>query len=414
MFTATSSATYSATTSATGSGSGTGNTEIEALIAANSAANNAALIAARDAISKIQNTIVSNTTLILLQKDLSPRDNNVEKTFNYYWKIYPNLFGTIQIVYTTIDKNGEPITDNVSVINRTIEYMNEYYNKGYRVFIGFNTSTTLKGVLPWFENVGTKAKGISISSSASSLDIQKPIFRVQISDNKLIESKDFTLTDASKIYYIYSEDQIASISALTYLEEKYPNKIISFSVKSDSSNLTLSNIKELYKNVDDNSVSILYTYVNTQQSDFLNVFNDIYPMPTPIYDIWCSEKPEIKKSSRNALIGKYNFLSYQSLSTSKLFRQGLDYLKNKFAVKVPNILLLSNTLATNGDIKTLSSHDSILEFNENNDIKYSTFLNSVYSINDKGEYYYKDEYYSIDDPIVGEKNFNINPLLSTF
>ena len=97
-----------------------------------------------------------------------------------------------------------------------------------------------------------------------------------------------------------------------------------------------------------------------------------------------------------------------SFSTSQLFRDGLDNLKTNFSTYVPNALLLINKLAINGNIATLPAHNSILEFNENNDIKYFTFLNLIYSKDDKGEYYYKEKFYSVYDPIVGKKIFYVS------
>ena len=169
MFTATGSATYSATSSGTGSGSGTTLTD------AINAANSAALSAARNGISTVPNTFVSSTSLLLLQPTVYPADLPIEKTFNYYWDSYSNLFGRIQIVYTDIDEDGEIITDNAKIIEKNIKYLNMYYNKGYRLFMGFSVSSILAGVLPWFETVGIEAKGISLKSNANSLSFPKPI-----------------------------------------------------------------------------------------------------------------------------------------------------------------------------------------------------------------------------------------------
>jgi len=356
----------------------------------------------------ILNTIVSNTSILLLEKFNYSPDIQIVNTFNYYWDLYPDLFGRIQILYTDIDENGNPTSDNKIIIENNIKYLNEYYSKGYRVFVAFDRSSIIKGVLPWFETIGTEAKGISLTSTAGSLDIPKPIYRLQSNDNKSIDALNFILNDASKIYYIYSEGEVAGTSALIYLETLYPNKIISYPVKSDSSNLTLENIKILYKDVDDKSVSILLIFINTQQTDFLNLFNDSYPMPNSSYDILLNTLPKINESSKNALVNKYNFLSSVSFSTSELYRDGLKDLKTNFSPYVPNALLLINKLAVNANITTLPGHNSVLEFNENNDIKYFTFLNSIYSKDDKGEYYYKDEFYSVYDPIVGKRTFYVN------
>ena len=354
----------------------------------------------------ILNTIVSNTSIYLAQK--FSFEESIIKTFNYYWNKYPDLFGKIQIVYTDVDENGNPVTDNAKIIKNNIKYLDIYYNKGYRLFIGFNRSSILTGVLQWFETIGTKAKGISLTSSSSSLNFQKPIYRLEITNNNLLDSVNVKLNNASKIYYIYSDGEIAAISFLQSLELLYPGKIIPYPVKPDSSNLILSSIQNLYKNVDEKSVSLMYLFVGTQQTDFVNLFNDDFPMPNSTYDILKVGYPLIKETSKNALVNKYNFLNNISFSTSKLFRDGLKELETNFSPYVPNALLLINKLVVNGDIKILASHNSILEFNENNDIKYFTFLNSVYSKDDKGTYYYKEDFYSVYDPIVGKQIFYVN------
>jgi hypothetical protein len=355
----------------------------------------------------ILNTIVSNTSLLLMQKFVLQDENNLA-SFNYYWDKYPDLFGRIQIFYTDIDENGNPVTDNTKIIENNIKYLNEYYNKGYRLFIGFGVSNILAGVLPWFKSIGTQAQGISLTSVSVSLSNPKPIYRLKPNNTTIVNTLDFILRDASKIYYIYSKNQLASLEVLTYLEKLYPGKIIPYPVNPDSSNLTLSNIKEYYKDVDKNSTSIMGLNIGTNQTDFVNIFNDSYPMPTTTYDIVTNSYPQINEISKNALVNKYNFLNNISFSTSKLFRDGLDSLKKNFSTYVPNALLLINNLAVNGDITTLPAHNSILEFNENNDIKYYTFLNTIYSKDDKGNYYYKEDFYSVYDPIVGKQLFYVN------
>jgi hypothetical protein len=208
---------------------------------------------------------------------------------------------------------------------------------------------------------------------------------------------------------VYSEDEVASLSVLEYLNNLYPNKIISFPVKSDSSNLTLENIKEYYKNVDEKSISIMYLFVNTQQSNFLNLFNDSYQMPITTYDILLnSSVPIINETSKNALVNKYNYLENISFSTSQLFRNGLKELNNSYSAYVPNALLLINNICLTENINSLPSNNSILEFDKNNDIKYYTILNSIYSKDDKGTYYYKEDFYTVYDPIVGKKIFYVN------
>jgi hypothetical protein len=351
---------------------------------------------------------VSNKTLLLLQPFSYTIDDYLQITFNYYWDKYPELFERIQIVYTDIDENGNPTIDNKIIIKNNIKYLNEYYNKGYRVFVGFSTSNILREVLPWFNTIGIEAKGISLESSASSLDIPKPIYRLQSNDNNLVNSYNFILSKASKIYYVFSEAQLASTDVLKYLEELYPGKVSPYPVKINSSNLTRQDIQNFYGVVDDNSVSIMFLYINTQQSDFLNLFNDSYPMPTPTYDFLLNIPQKINETSKNALVNKYNLINETSFSTSELFRDGLKDLNIKFSKYVPNALLLINNFCLEQNIDSLPANNSILEFNKNNDIKYFTYLNTIYSKDDKGIYYYKEDFYSVYDPIVGKQTFYVN------
>jgi hypothetical protein len=360
------------------------------------------------AVNVVTTPNVSNKTLLLLQPFVNDSDKTIIKTFNYYWDKYPELFERIQIIYTDIDENGNPTFDSNIIIQNNIKYLNEYYNKGYRLFVGFNTSTILAGVLPWFNTIGKEAQGISLNSSSISLDIPKPIYRLQVCDNKLLDSLNFILTDASKIYYIFSGDELATKYSLEYLETLYPGKIIPYPVNPDSSNLTLENIKEYYKNVDSKSVSIMCLYVNSQATDFLNLFNDSYPMPTSTYDTATNPVLVINETSKNALVNKYNPLINISFSTSELFRDGLKYVNVDFSAYVPNALLLINNICLTENINSLPSNNSVLEFNKNNDIKYFTFLSNIYSKDDKGNYYYKEYFYSVYDPIVGKQLFYLN------
>jgi hypothetical protein len=351
---------------------------------------------------------VSNKTLLLLQPFSYKVDDYIQRTFNYYWDKYPELFERIQIVYTDIDENGNPTLDKKIIIENNIKYLNEYYNKGYRLFVGFGISDVLAAVLPWFNTIGIEAKGISLESSASSLDIPKPIYRLQSNDNKLVDALNFILSKASKIYYLYSEGLLACIDVLKYLEELYPGKVSSYSVKNNSSNLTKQDIQNFYGVVDDKSVSLMLLGINTQQSDFLNLFNDSYPMPNSTYDFLLNIPQEINETSKNALVNKYNFVNETSFSTSELFRDGLKDVNIKFSKYVPNALLLINNICLNQNIDSLAANNSILEFNKNNDIKYFTYLNTIYSKDDKGIYYYKEDFYSVYDPIVGKQTFYVN------
>ena len=352
------------------------------------------------------NTIVSNTSLLLLEKN-TQADLSIEETFSYYWDKYSDLFGKIQIVYTNLDENGNIIMDISKIIENNIKYLNEYYSKGYRIFIGFANTPLEASVLPWFTTIGTEAKGISLNSNAFNLEFPKPIYNLQVTSSSFLEValSIFSKTESS-IYVVYSVFADKYIREL--FEYNFPGRSYFFPVNLDSSNLTLENIKEFYKNSDIKSVTSLLLTFNEQRDTFLNLFKDSYPMPTPTYDTITIGLPIISESSKNALVDKYNYADNFSFSTSKLFREGLDSLKNNFFTNVPNALLLINKLAVNGNINTLPAHNSIIEFDKNNNIKYYTILNTIYSKIGKDKYYYKEEFYAVYDPIVGKQIFYIN------
>lgn len=98
-------------------------------------------------------------------------------------------------------------------------------------------------VLEWFNN-HNDAIGISIASSANSLGfIDKNIYRLQINDNYLLNAIHVPLQNtinlSGKIFYVYSEHEIASSEVLTQLQNKYgESNIIEYSVKLDNSNNT--------------------------------------------------------------------------------------------------------------------------------------------------------------------------------
>jgi hypothetical protein len=131
-------------------------------------------------------------------------------------------------------------------------------------------------------------------------------------------------------------------------------------------------------------------------------------MPTPTYDFLLNIPQKINETSKNALVNKYNLINETSFSTSELFRDGLKDLNIKFSKYVPNALLLINNFCLQQNIDSLPANNSILEFNKNNDIKYFTYLNTIYSKDDKGTYYYKEDFYSVYDPIVGKQTFYVN------
>jgi len=344
---------------------------------------------------------VSNKSIILFEKN---GDDLLTETLNFYWDFYPDLFERIQIVYTDIDENGNPVTTNDEIVKNNIKFLNEYYNKGYRLFIGFSRSSILRRILPWFETIGTEAKGISFDSGSSTLNFPKSVYRL------LANSLTYTtsiIDNADKLYYIYSEGETVSESNLYNYEQDYPDKLIALAIKPDSSNLTLEIIQDLYKNVNSNCVTFFSLILDDETLNFLNLFSLEYPMPTHTYDISSTNFPEISESAKNGIIDKFTIAKLLSFSSSILYREGYNKVGENFQESVLNGLFLINTISLDENVDSLSSYNAILEFNENSDMKYYTILLSTYSKNDKGEFYFKDYAYYVYDPIIGKQLFII-------
>ena len=67
--------------------------------------------------------------LLELTDGFTSNDNSVKKTFEFYWNNYPSEFKKFLIV----DTKGK--------INITLQYLEYYYNQGYRIFVGFSRSS---------------------------------------------------------------------------------------------------------------------------------------------------------------------------------------------------------------------------------------------------------------------------------
>jgi hypothetical protein len=359
----------------------------------------------------IPDLLIKNKTIFLLElKNGYTGDVNAKNTFEYYWNKYSAIFPSINIIDSSVDINtGKILTSNEDIIKNNIDYMTHYYNIGYTLFLGFSRSTILKGVLPWFDiPLHSNALGISLSSSSDTLDIPKPVFRLQPTDVNLINSLNTVLLNSDKIYYIYSANELASVSLLNYLSLTYQGKINSFAVNSDSSNLTTNNIKTFFEGSTTNSTAISYLFVNDQMYNYINIFNDTYSLPIINYDISLSGIPTINNSAQNAIVNKYCYLDYFSLSTSALYREGLNQLKGNFSTSVPNSLLLINSLIIYGysNILSIPSHNSILEFNNNNDLLYNTISYQFYTKQDSS-YIFEITKYTILDPLAGLLTVNV-------
>jgi hypothetical protein len=323
--------------------------------------------------------------LILLQLTTGYSDKQALKTYQYYWNKYPDVWKTTKVVNTNIDINdpNKTLLTTPEIIKNEINILSYYYKLGYTLFIGFTTSDILAGCLPWF-NQHPNALGISLTSSSPALAFPKPVYRLQPVDSDILQPLIPIADKSPQILYFYSKNQNASEALKITLENLYGDKLYLYAVEDNSSNINELQITQFYNSIpgglQSNATTIIYLYVGDQLENYINVYSENFKMPNNNYDI--SVNPvNINENTKAGIVNKYFVLNFYSLSTSLMFRQGIEYLKLDFSSAVPNALILQNFLIDYGknQIDTISSENDILEFNENNDLKYFSVLTYVYT-----------------------------------
>lgn len=322
-------------------------------------------------------------------------DTNDLKTLYYLWA-------------TTTDFIQMPIYDTQGSIDNTVSLLQQSYDNGVRLFYGFNTSSTLAGVLNWFLE-HPDAIGISPSSSANSLAIQKNVYRLQIVDSYILESISGPLNNAiannGRIFYMYSEGQLASLEFLSILQSTYGSQnILPYAALTDSSNLTQSDLTNFFitqNNVTSNDVIIDFLFIGNQEQTYLNQFNQSLIVPASQYDISQVGFPVINPDT-TSLTGLYNVLALENITTSELWdKTALGVRPEFFASNALNALYMITQFSKNQSVYTLGSYNGALQFNEFNDIKYGSVANYLYTENG-----YTISYIYCTDPLYGQLTFN--------
>ena len=347
---------------------------------------------------------LNRKSILLLQLITGYSDKQALKTYQYYWNKYPDVWKSTLFVNTNIDMNdpNKILLTTTEINNNQIMIQSYYYNLGYRLFIGFTTSGNLNGLLPWF-NEHPEALGISLTSSSTALAIPKPVYRLQPTDSTILEPLLSIANDAPQILYVYSNGQNASEALKTLLEQSYEGKIFFYPVEDDSSNINETDISTFYSSIPGlgpTAITIIYLYVGTQQEDYVNLYSADFPMPNNNYDITVNPT-NIHENTKLGIVDKYFTLYFYSLSTSAMFRKGIEDLNINFGSAVPNALILENFLLNygNSQIDTISSQNAILEFDENNDLKYYNIITYKYSYIDSVYSFAKFSVY-INNPLA--------------
>jgi hypothetical protein len=307
---------------------------------------------------------------------------------SFYWKNYQKEFKGFPIINT----NGD--------IDYTIVLLNKYYQLGYRYFLGFNYSSEVSKVLTWF-NEHPDAKGISPASTAPILSIPKNIYRMAPTDDYILDSILPQLESSSKIYYIYSEDEIATLNVLEILNNipSIQTKLVSYSVKKDNSNLTVSDLQNLFQMADSTQSVLLYLF---SENIYFDLYSEGLSFPGQQYDI-IGIPPSITGESINQLNNKLNVPIFKGTNTSIIWREGYYQLgSTNYNTTVLNTLHLLNYFVVKENIENINSHFGVLQFDPvSKDIIYPSFLIETFK---NGNYI--SSFLSVNDPLLGKYQAN--------
>ena len=292
-----------------------------------------------------------------------------------------------------------PIIDTTASLTKTIELLDKYYNEGYRIFLGFSRSTMLFSVLPWFNN-HQDAIGISLTSKSSNLNIKKNIYRLEYPQNLLIDTLLPKFEAAEILYYIYTEDELVALDYLNILENDKNINLKTLVIKKDSSNLTLDVLKTFLEGSSIKDIILLVLFYN--QQTYFDLYNEgLYFDGLQYYII--GALPTLTGESKNILNKK--LLNIQSVfpNTSLLFRKNAEYLTEKYkkisqSYGLINALMMIKYMLEGKNISLLGSHLGVLQFDENNDLKYQSFLTRVYDKKVNNFMKYQLEF---NDPLLG-------------
>ncbi len=334
----------------------------------------------------------SYKTIALLELTGTEIDVNFQKTLYYYWTV-SNEFSQF------------PIKDTGGSLMKTLELLDEYYLKGYRVFLGFTRSTLLKGVLEWFKS-HPDCLGISPIARANELAVEKNIYRFGVKINYVLNSIYPELDDAvlnfGRIFYVYNQDEIVMQETRVILQERYgAENVLLFEVLPDDSNLTKENITEFFYSNGVNKHDVVVVYMRPLETNqYVSFFDSSLDIPCMQYDIQAVAIPYID-SATTSLKGKYNIAQITNLTSSYLYIRGQDYLQTSFFATALNILYFITQIQQNYNINYIYSYNSSLMFDKNNDIKFGTVQISLY----EGEDIYNIVKVYTDDPLYGQLNF---------
>lgn len=309
------------------------------------------------------------------------------------------------------------IVDTESDKVKTLYFLDKYYDLGYRTFIGFSNSSVLQYVMPWFHNHRNDTIGISLTSTAISLNIEnKNVIRLSSSDNLGVYFMNKFISmnkNYKQIYFVLSGDELVSNDIHQLLKDTIVDKNIilkSIKIKNfrDDSE-TANNINQLtsfFSNIKETESIIIPLILNTQEREiYLSLIsNNIFKnKPIPDHLDTLGDEPMFSMANSDRFKNKYYFISVSN-SLSLINREMKQLLGvENWSLNAYDAYNISRISSENRDkqkllslVDHLMSHSGILELNSFNDKKYS-----IYTIVQWSGTYWKGVRRCGNDPILG-------------
>lgn len=343
---------------------------------------------------------MSKKAIALLELTIGSTSANQKfySSLSYFWTKTP-IFERFPVIDVATGQGN-------TIEEKTINLLDKYYQEGYRIFVGFMRSSIVDAVIEWF-NQHPDAIGMSPTSTSDSLNFPKSIYRLVPTDQTLINSINTQLQTAidngGKIYYVYSKDELATLSLLEYMNTKYGAENIKlFPVEVDSSNLTVENLQTFYQDSSAVDVAVVYLFVENQQQKYISLFNNVDGLDIPLKQYSLDYNLVEINPNTTTLKNKYSIILPKSVTTSSLWNSALEYMGDNFNTPSLNLLYLATALIRNLNILNIYSYNGVLQFNENKDIEYYSY--GLYLYTDKDVFF--NNIISVKDPLYGDLIFN--------
>ncbi len=311
-------------------------------------------------IFKATNSLSRKPIALLELSGLNSYDTGLNKSLNYFWE-------------NNNDFVRFPVYDTGSTVDKTLELLQKYYDEGYRVFMACSRSGMLVQTINWFLE-HPDAIGLSQQSNTLNLDYPKNVYRFKPSisffTDCISQELHATVDRGGRIFYLFANDP-TMLNARDILIATYgESNVLLFRTTPDYSNFTKENVTNFFYSNNINSLdSVVVLFYPKEQQEYVDFFDSTLDIPCNQYDIQGVSFP-VMNPSTTTLTNKYYYTNIGNITTSKLWNDGQAYLENVYSTNCLNMLYFMTNYVKNVDVTNLYAYNSVLTFNENNDIKY--------------------------------------------